>query len=280
MSSMFCSQNMNDRRHGLHRTRLRDLRRAHGVCLAMLALLLCCGLAPASPDDAAAFAWKTVPGARLPLDTVLRDETGRAVPLSAMFHGRPVILDIGYYHCPSLCGVVRADLLNALAGSGLVGGQDYTLVALSIDPAETSNDAAAAKASDIARMPGASDWHYLTGDATPIEATVGFHARYDARLRQFLHPAGLVVLTADGIVSNYLLGVGYSPGDLRAAVIRARDGGIARSVLPVLLLCFHYDATSGRYTLEIEKVLRLMGVLTVATLGGLMLVLHRRWPGG
>jgi protein SCO1/2 len=47
----------------------------------------------------------------------------------------------------------------------------------------------------------------------------------------------------------------------------------------VLLLCFHFDATTGRYTLAIEKVLRLMGLLTVATLGGLMILLHRRWPG-
>lgn len=246
----------------------------------VLASLLCCGFAPASPRDAAEFAWRTAPGARLPLNTVLRDEAGHAVSLFQVFHGRPVILDLGYYHCPSLCGVVRADLFNALASSGLVGGRDYTLLAVSIDPAETANDAAEAKARDVALMPDAADWHYLTGAAAPIEAAVGFHARYDARLRQFLHPAGLVVLTADGVVSGYLLGVGYSGGDLRAAVVRARDGGIAQAVLPVLLLCFHYDATTGRYTLAIEKVLRLMGLLTVATVGGLMLMLHRRWPGG
>jgi len=241
-------------------------------------LLLLCGFAP---DDAAQLAWQTTPGARMPLGTMLRDESGREVRLRSVFDGKPVILDLGYYHCPALCGVVRADLINALNGSGLLGGQDYTLLALSIDPAETPHDAADAKAIDLARIASHDDWHYLTGSAAAIagvESAVGFRARYDPRLRQFLHPAGLVVITADGVVSGYLLGVGYSAGDLRAAVSRARNGGIERDVLPILLLCFHYDEATGRYTLAIEKILRLMALLTVATLAGLMFVLHRR-PG-
>ncbi len=256
------------------------MRRLRG---AMLALLLTGGTAMAAPDDAARLAWRTMSGARLPLDTVLRDESGRDVSARSLFAGKPVILALGYYHCPSLCGVVRADLFGALANSGLVGGQDYTLMALSIDPAETARDAADAKASDLARtaVNTGRDWHYLTGTEPAInrmESAVGFRARYDTRLNQFIHPAGLVVLNADGVVSGYLLGVGYTAGDLRAAVLQARDGGIPRAVPPILLLCFHYDSATGRYTLAIEKVLRLTALLTVATLGGLMFVLHRR-PG-
>src|SRR5579859_6887603 len=110
------------------------------------------------------------PRARVPLDTDLLDEAGRPLKLRQVFAGRPVILDLGYYHCPSLCGVVRADLLNALRPSGLIGGRDYTLVVLSIDPAETPRDAAAAKAADLARLPGATGggWHYLTGSPEAI----------------------------------------------------------------------------------------------------------------
>jgi len=248
-----------------------------------IALLLLCGAGPIGPGDATRLAWRTAPGAPLPLDTLMRDEAGKAVRLRSAFDGKPVILDLGYYHCPSLCGVVRADLFSALADSGLVDGKEYTLVALSIDPSETPRDAADAKASDLTRNPAANagDWHYLTGSAASIsavESAVGFRARYDPVLRQFLHPAGLVVVTASGVVSSYVLGVGYSAGDLRAAVVRARDGGIEKTVLPVLLLCFHYDPVTGRYTLAIEKVLRLTGLLTVVTLGGIMFVLHRRGP--
>jgi len=252
--------------------------------LALLFLLLTCGFGPVTADDAGQLAWQTAPGARMPLDTELFDEAGHPVRLRPMFAGKPVVLDLGYYHCPSLCGVVRADLLNALQPSGLIGGRDYTLVVLSIDPAETPRDAAEAKETDLALTPEATgeDWHYLTGSSaaiSAIESAIGFRTRYDPNVRQFLHPAGLAVIASDGVVSGYLLGVGYSGEDLRQAVARARDGDIARSVEPVLLLCFHYDPTTGRYTLAIEKVLRLMGLLTVATLGGLMILMHRRWPG-
>lgn len=251
--------------------------------LAMLAMVSAPGLCRAAPYDTHDFAWSMARGAQVPMQSVLRDEAGRDITLAAAAAGRPVILDIGYYKCALLCGVVRADLLAALEASGLAGGHDYALLSVSIDPAETPRDAAAAKLADLARAPSASaaDWHYLTGPARGVAAVtsvVGFHARYDADLKQFLHPTGLVLLTKAGIVSGYLLGVGYSGGDLRAAVLRAGKGGIAQAALPILLLCFHFDSTTGRYTLAIEKVLRLMGIVTVLTLGGFLLALHRHRP--
>jgi len=202
-----------------------------------------------------------------------------------VFAGLPVILDLGYFHCPSLCGLVRADLMNALQAGGLVAGRDYVLVALSIDPAETPAAAAAAKATDLAQAGAGSGtgaaWHYLTGVEPAIHAiasAAGFRARYDPAERQFLHPAGLVVLSQTGVISGYLLGLGYAGGDLRTAVLRAGKGGIARAALPVLLLCFHFDAATGRYTLAIEKVLRLMAGITVLTLGAVLIMLHRQGP--
>jgi len=251
--------------------------------LLLLLLLLLPGAGQAA-DDVTAYAWQQHPGALLPLETVLRDEAGRPVTLGRAFTNAPVILDLDYYHCPSLCGVVRSDLLNALQNSGLAAGQDYQLVSLSIDPAETADDAARAKTADLAYASSnaAEAWHYLTGSAEAIAAvaaTVGFRDRYDEQLKQFLHPAGIVVLTRTGVVSSYLLGVGYTPGDLRAAVLRAGEGGVAQAALPILLLCFHFDATTGRYTLAIEKVLRLMAGLTVLTLAGLFVVLQRHQSG-
>ena len=48
--------------------------------------------------------------------------------------GAAVILDLGYFHCRSLCGIVRADMLRALDASGLQAGRDYVLASVSIDP--------------------------------------------------------------------------------------------------------------------------------------------------
>jgi protein SCO1/2 len=251
-----------------------------GVCMALL-LAAAHGRASAAtyaPVDPTQFAWQQKPGAQLPLQTGFTDDTGKRVSLHAVAGTSPLILDLGYFHCPSLCGVVRADLFSALQQSGLVPGRDYSLIAASIDPAETPKDAAAARQSDAAEFPGlgVSAFHYLTGSEqaiSDVEQAVGFRARYDARFRQFLHPSGLVFLSRDGVVSSYLLGVGYKAGDIRAAVFRARAGGIARAALPILLLCFHFDSSTGRYTLAITKILRLMGLLTVGVIIGLVLVL-------
>ncbi len=244
-------------------------------------LLLLAGAARA--ETAADFAWVQHPGASVPLLAPLRDEDGRTTTLATALGGAPVILDLGYFHCPSLCGVVRSDVFAAWRASGLRPGQDVALVSLSIDPAETPQDAARAKQADLAQAPfvRAADMHYLTGPAdslAAIEAAVGFRSRYDAGFKQFLHPAGVVVLTPAGVISSYLLGVGYNGGDLRAAVLRAGSGGIAEAALPILLLCFHFDSTTGRYTLAIEKVLRLAAGLTVVTIAGLLIALHRRKP--
>ena len=173
---------------------------------------------------------------------------------------------------------MRGDLVSALGASRLVGGRDYRLVVLSIDPAETAKDAARAKAGDLAQSPGTDgrDWHYLAGDAASVARRVGFPYRYDEQLLQFAHPAGVVVLTADGSVSGHLEGVGYSGKTLRAAVEQAAAGYVADAPSPVLLLCFHYDAATGRYTLAIEKLLRLLAGAAILGIAGLLAMLHRR----
>ncbi|MBE7200308.1 MAG: SCO family protein, partial [Parafilimonas terrae] len=103
-----------------------------------------------------------------------------------------------------------------------------------------------------------------------------FKSRYDVQLKQFLHPAGIVALTAEGLVSRYVLGVGYRAGDVRAAIATASTGGIAKAALPILLLCFHYDEATGRYSLAIMKVLRLAGALTILVMGTVLIMAFRR----
>jgi protein SCO1/2 len=242
----------------------------------LLALVLAAAPASAATPDLSGLAFKQHPGAQLPGDARFRDERGRAVQLHDLLGGTPAILALAYFHCPNLCGVVQEDLFHALELSGLKAGADYRLLVISIDANETSADAARAKAADLARHPIAGAdryWHFLTGDATAVHAVadaVGFSDRFDPALKQFLHPTGLVFLTEAGRVSGYLLGVGYQAGDVTAGVLRARSGGIARAALPVLLLCFHFDATTGRYTLAIMRIVRAVGTLFVLVLGGLL----------
>ncbi len=239
-----------------------------------------CRAAP--PPDLSGLAFDQHPGAALPLDARFTDHAGRTVDLRSLLGGRPAVLLLGYFHCPSLCGVVRDDALNALAQTGLDTPGEYGVIDISIDPHEGPADAAAARTEDLARYPvpgAAAGWHFLTGDATAVAEVVGFRSRWDADLQQFLHPTGMVVLTPEGTVSSYALGVGFPAADLRGALLRARDGAVAAAASPVLLLCFHFDPTTGRYTLAVLKLLQLAGGLTVLTIGGVLLALHRHGRG-
>jgi len=254
--------------------------------MTLFALLMLAATLTARAEDQGDYAFVQNPGAVVPADAVLTEADGRHLRFGDLYGKRPIILALGYFHCPSLCSVVRDDMLEALSHAGMEAGVDYDLAVLSIDPAETRADAAAAEADDAERYPGAAGggkgapmgWHFLVGDAGALAAVtgaVGFKSRYDVHLKQFLHPAGLVVLTPEGRVSGYVLGAGYHAGDLRAAVTVASAGGIAKAALPLLLICFHFDAATGRYTLAVMKVLRLAGIVTVAVIGTVLLLAFR-----
>jgi protein SCO1/2 len=248
----------------------------------LLLSLALAGPATALPPNLDGIAYTQRTGHRVPQQVILRDENGGAVRLSDLVRAKPLILILGYFRCPNLCDAVRADLFHALEKTDLVGGHDYQLVSLSIDPAETSRDAATAKAHAITRFPAAGatvGWHFLTARAAAVQAianAVGFADRSDPARNQFLHPTGVVFVAPSGVISSYLLGVGYSPGDVRLAITRAERGTVQAAALPVLLLCYDYDESTGHYSLAIMKLVRLVAVLTVLTLGATLFLAFRR----
>jgi protein SCO1/2 len=248
------------------------------TALALLIMLLLSAPAAAATADLSAFAYDQRPGEQVPLGAVFNDQEGRAVTLRQAIGDRPTILVLGYFECPNLCGLVRDDLVNALSR---LDAQNYSLVVLSIDPSETPAEARSAREADLARFDHsaqAANWHYLIGSAFAIQAVtsaVGFRSRFDAGNKQFLHPAGIVFLTGAGNVSSYLLGLGYQPSDVGLGITRAANGVAARA-LPVLLLCFHYEPATGRYSLAILRVLQLAAVITVLVVGGTVMLAARR----
>jgi protein SCO1 len=253
---------------------------AIGTAAMLLSGTLGASVAHSRPTiDATDLAWRERPGNPVPMTAPFRDADGQSMNLAHVAQGRPLILVPAYYNCASLCGLVRGSLYGALAG--LPNTSDYALAILSIDPHEAADSARMAQSHDrewLGRLRGLQA-HYLTGSADSIAAVteaVGFRDRWDAATQQFMHPAGIVFVTPRGTVSSYLLGVGYTPTQVRSALQRAQSGLLAQVSAPLLLLCFHFDAATGLYTLEIMKVLRLAGVLTVFTLLGVMALMLRR----
>jgi protein SCO1/2 len=221
-------------------------------------------------------------GESVPLDITLRDEEGRTVRLGDVVGARPVVLTLVYYECPMLCTLTLNSLSSALATLSFDVGREFDVVTVSFDPREKPPLAAAKKAGYLKRYgrPGAErGWHFLTGDADQIArltAAVGFRYKWDEEIKQFAHPAGLVVLTPEGRITRYLYGIEYAPKDLRLGLVEASERKIGTPLDQAMLFCYQYDPATGRYGLLTLRLIRAGAVLTVLALGGLIISLRRQ----
>lgn len=257
-------------------------------------MLLCAALfaTPAraqgpSPDEllnAVGFDQKL--GAQVPLDLAFRDEADQPVRLSDVVRDRPTILSLGYYGCPNICSLARDGLADSLKQIPFDAGVQFDVVMVSIDPRDTTANAALKKADELQRYgrPATADgWHFLTGDETavkPLTDAVGFRYAYDAAQGQYAHATGIVLLTPQGQVSRYLYGIDYQPRDLRLGLVEASANTIGSPVDQLLLRCYHYDPATGRYDVAIITIIRVAGVITVLLLDGLVALLLRRERSG
>jgi protein SCO1/2 len=257
------------------------MHRIHIVCFA--SLFFAAHVAASSGSDAAVEAVGVDQhlGSVIPPAAAFIDEHGTSSTLARFLDGRPGVLLMGYNACPNLCSAVRASLIRALDATGLRAGIVYSVLAVSIDPAETSAMAATTRAQtlDAAALPNdVRGWHFLTGDSNAIAALaerVGFRYAYDAEARQFIHAAAIIVVTPGGVVSRYFMGVDYPPDELRRSLVDAAGERVGSPVRALLLRCFHYDPRTGKYSLTVEALARALGIATLAALGALVFAMSR-----
>ena len=223
------------------------------------------------------------PGAQVPLDLEFVADDGKPVRLRSYFDGKkPVILNLGYYRCPMLCGLVLSGLLQGLKETAWSVGREFEVVTVSIDPLETPTLARLKKESYLAEYgrPGAAaGWHFLTGREESIRKladAVGFGYRYVPERGEYAHAAVLFMATPDGHIARYLYGVLYAAGTLRMALTEAGQGKVGTTADRILLTCFHYDAEQGRYVVAAMTLMRTGGGVTVLVVGGWLLARWRR----
>jgi protein SCO1/2 len=260
--------------------------RARGIvaCILSLALVGAAGAGAVTglPEALERVGLDQQVGESVPLDLEFTDHLGNRKSLGDYFDGRPVILVPVYYDCPMLCTMILEGLTKTLKAVTLDPGKDFQIVAVSFDPQESAEQAAARRATSVDRYghPDAdSGMHFLVGDSAEVEAlldAVGFHVKYDENTGEFAHVAALVVLTPEGRVARYFLGVEYPPRDLRLTLVEAADEQIGTVVDQVLLYCFKYDPTTGRYTAATMNLIRLGGLLTLVALGAYVVLNLRR----
>jgi protein SCO1/2 len=219
------------------------------------------------------------------LDLPFRDEDGRPVRLRQYFGEKPVVLVLGYYQCPMLCTLVLNGMVESAADMKWSIGREFNVLDVSINPEETPALAAAKKRSYVKRYgrSGADQgWHFLTGSQAAIQQLaneVGFRYAYDPASKQFAHPSGLVILTPQGKVSGYLFGVTFAPKDLYAGLRTATSNQVGSPIQELLLLCFHYNPITGKYSKSVIVVLRLLSAATIVGFLGLVVALARRGRG-
>jgi protein SCO1 len=223
---------------------------------------------------------------QLPLDAKFVDDTGKTVTLGDYFGKKPAILSLVYYNCPMLCSEEMDGLASALEMVKLTPGKDFNIVFISIDPSETPAIAAKKKAFYVKRYgrpATAAGWHFLTGQSPAIDAVskaVGYgYVRVpgpDGKLTQFAHASAIEIVTTDGKLAQYYLGVEYSPKDILLGLVEASGNKIGSPVANILTYCYHYDPMRNKHSLIVARVVQVGGMITVAWLGGFMFLMFRK----
>ena len=180
--------------------------------------------------------------------------------LGSYFGKNPAILALVYYQCPMLCSEELNGLTGALQMVDDVPGKDFNVIVVSIDPTEGTDLAAAKKRSYVKRYghpETAFGWHFLTGKQANIDAltkAVGFgYVKIpgpDGKLTQFAHASSIQIVTPEGKLAQYYMGVEYSPKDLRLGLAEASSNRIGSPVDNILTYCYHYDPQTNKHSLD------------------------------
>lgn len=212
-------------------------------------------------------------GAQIPLDLKFRDENGRPISLAKLFDGdRPVLLSLNYSDCPMLCRVQLNGLVDALKQMEMTVGEDFDVVSVSIDPRESPQRAKETEklyAGNYGREGTSGGWHFLTStqeNITALADAVGFRYKFVPDRGEFAHTAAVMVCSPEGMVSRYLYGVMFEPKTIRLSLVEAGDGKVGTAMDQIILFCFHYDETKGRYGPVARNIMSAGAAVTVMAL--------------
>ncbi len=211
--------------------------------------------------------------AQVPLDGSFTTADGARTTLASIIDGsKPVVLNLVYHQCPSLCSMVLEGLTTSLVQQTWTVGQQFDVITLSIDPRDGPQEARNARVRAFSRYPRSearTGWHFLVGTAAEVARVaeaVGFRFRWDEATQQFSHPGVIMVLTRAGKVARYLYGISYPPQDLRLGLLEASEGRSINTIERLLVYCYRYDQHNSRYVVIAWRIMKIGGFLYAAIL--------------
>lgn len=222
-------------------------------------------------------------GQTLPLDATFTDETGAPVTLGSFFSPKKPILMVFYYQsCPMLCSLQLESVVASLKGTKYVANRDFNFLAISMDPNDTVEGSLKAKRK-ITNAYGQSGseggFHFLTGTAEMVKrvtSAAGYRYYWDDETKQWAHATGVLLVSPEGVMARFLPGIEPFPRDLQFALLEASEGQIGTIVDRVVLYCYQYNESSGRYGAAIMKTLRVTAAGTLVFLGAFVAFSLRR----
>ena len=228
-------------------------------------------------------------GTPLARDTTFTDAGGQPFRMQDML-GKPVILLLSYYGCDGSCPTMNANLERVLADVKRFRlGEDYRVLTVSFDAADTPQSAAAFLDKTKALSGGKSQsWRHAMVSGAPEQvrafaAGVGFRFFWSQEDKVFLHPNVLVFLTPEGRVARYIYGTRLDAAAVELALIDADWGRISESTALFDMLtgaCYSYNYAEGRYQPNYSLLAGVGSLLAGIALTVTGFWLYRRKHGG
>lgn len=220
---------------------------------------------------------------QLDLNLSFINEAGQTVALRDYFKsGKPVVLNLVYYSCPMLCGMVTKAVTNTLRDMEWTPGKEFEVVTISFDPRETYQLANAKKEAvlvDYGRPQAREGWHFLVDkddNAKKLSDQIGFRYRWIEDQKQFAHGSVTFVVTPEGKMSRYLYGLAYEPRDMKLALAEASQGKVGDWATKILLYCYHYDPQARSYVFAARNVMKIGGLIVFSLVALGLVIFWRR----
>lgn len=210
-------------------------------------------------------------GEFIPMDTEFFDENGEKITIREAAGGKPFILSLVYFECPSICTPLLTDLGKVMDQIALAPGKDFRIITISFNPDEGYRLAKSKKRNyftALERDIPDNAWRFLTGTQKNIKAVtdaVGF--LYKKVAEGYVHSGAIMAISPEGKISRYLLGITFLPFDVKMSLVEASEGKTGPTINKFLQFCFNYDPQGRRY---VFNILAIVGVVSILVVGGVL----------
>lgn len=215
-------------------------------------------------------------GNSVPLDLMFMNEKGETKSLGEFMEGKPTIISLNYFSCPGICGPQIDGIVTSLNKIQLVEGKDYKALTISFDRNDTAKVAYESKKNHLRVMRSDFNkeaWNFLIPkDKAVIDtlaASLGFEYKKIINKQGFvdyIHPAGLAILSPKGKITRYLNGIQYLHFDVKMALLEATEEKVRPTISKALAFCFSFDPENSQYVLATNKIFATIMLLVIGSL--------------